>query len=105
MTTQENIQTGPDSIPIVEDPAFTPIRVGNFQVKNRLVMSSVTSGLEDHTGAATERNAAFLERRARGGVGMVITEALHVHPASNIGYNHLAIHDDRYIEPLRHCRA
>ena len=100
MTTQENIQTGPDSIPIVEDSAFAPIRVGSFEVKNRLVMSSVTSGLGDHTGAATERNAAFLERRARGGVGMVITEALHVHPASNIGYNHLAIHDDRYIEPL-----
>ncbi|MEE8436599.1 MAG: FAD-dependent oxidoreductase [bacterium] len=100
MTLQEKIEAGPETVPLVEDPAFTPIRVGNFDVKNRLVMSSVTSGLGDHTGAATERNAAFLERRARGGVGMVITEALHVHPASNIGYNHLAIHDDRFIAPL-----
>ena len=101
MTTQQNMETGSEARAMMEDPAFTPIRVGNFEVKNRLVMSSVTSGLGDHTGAATERNAAFLERRARGGVGMVITEALHVHPASNIGYNHLAIHEDRYIEPLR----
>ena len=65
MTIQEKIETGPGPGPMVEDPAFTPIRVGGFEVKNRLVMSSVTSGLGDHTGAATERNAAFLERRAR----------------------------------------
>lgn len=34
----------------------------SFEVKNRLVMSSVTSGLGDHTGAKTKRNTAFLER-------------------------------------------
>ena len=79
---------------------FTPIQVGPVLVKNRLVMASTTSALGDHTGAATERNVAYLERRARGGVGMIVTEALHVHPTSNIGYNMLAIHDDRYIEPL-----
>ncbi len=79
---------------------FTPIELGSREIKNRLVMASTTSGLGDHTGAATERNSAYLERRAQGGVGMIVTEALHVHPTSNLGYNQLAIHDDRFIAPL-----
>ena len=79
---------------------FTPIELGSREIKNRLVMASTTSGLGDHTGAATERNEAYLERRAQGGAGMIVTEALHVHPTSNLGYNQLAIHDDRYIAPL-----
>ena len=54
---------------------FSPIQVGAREAKNRLVMASTSSALGDHTGAATVRNAAYLERRARGGVGMIVTEA------------------------------
>lgn len=97
---KQQVESASEGSATAPDPVFTPIRIGAREVRNRLVMASVTSALGDHSGAATERNAAFLERRARGGVGMVISEAMHVHPTSNIGYNMLAIHDDRYIEPL-----
>lgn len=82
------------------DPVFTPIQIGSHEVKNRLVMASTTSSLGDRDGAATRRNAAYLERRAQGGVGMIVTEGIHVHPTSSIGYNTLRIDDDRYIRPL-----
>ncbi|PYM05723.1 MAG: NADH:flavin oxidoreductase, partial [Candidatus Rokuibacteriota bacterium] len=39
-------------------------------------------------------------RRARGGVGTIVTEALHVHPASNIGYNSLQAHSDAHVPGL-----
>jgi 2,4-dienoyl-CoA reductase-like NADH-dependent reductase (Old Yellow Enzyme family)/thioredoxin reductase len=82
------------------DPAFTPIQVGSHEVKNRLVMASTTAVLGDRDGAATKRNVAYLERRAQGGVGMIVTEGIHIHPTSYFGYNTLRIDDDRYIGPL-----
>jgi len=87
------------------DPAFTPIQVGRQWVRNRLVMASTTSALGDHTGAATQRNAAYYERRARGGVGMIVTEGIQVHPSSNIGYNMLRAGEDRFVSPLARIAA
>ncbi len=78
---------------------WNPIRIGNLTVKNRLVMASTTSSL-GQDGLVTERNLAYYARRARGGVGTIITEALHVHPASNIGYSALQAHSDAHIPGL-----
>jgi 2,4-dienoyl-CoA reductase-like NADH-dependent reductase (Old Yellow Enzyme family) len=79
--------------------AWTPIRIGSLTVKNRLVMASTTSAL-GQDGFVTERNVAYYARRARGGVGTIITEALHVHPASNIGYSALQVHGDAHVPGL-----
>jgi len=78
---------------------WTPIRIGAITVKNRLVMASTTSAL-GQDGFVSDRNLAYYARRARGGVGTIITEALHVHPASNIGYNNLQAHSDAHIPGL-----
>lgn len=78
---------------------FSPIRIGPTEVKNRLAMSATTAALGNN-GFAIDRNVAYYERRARGGVGMIITEALHVHPTSSFGYNSLAIWDDKFIPGL-----
>lgn len=78
---------------------FSPIRIGTITVKNRLVMASTTSAL-GQDGFVSDRNLAYYHRRARGGVGTIVTEALHVHPASNIGYNNLAVHSDAHVPGL-----
>jgi 2,4-dienoyl-CoA reductase-like NADH-dependent reductase (Old Yellow Enzyme family)/thioredoxin reductase len=78
----------------------SPIRIGTITVKNRLVMASTTSAL-GRDGFASERNLAYYHRRARGGVGTIVTEALHVHPTSNIGANGLAVHSDAHVPGLR----
>lgn len=80
-------------------PIWTPIRVGTVTVKNRLVMASTTSALGQE-GVVSDRNLAYYARRARGGVGMIVTEALHVHPGSNIGYNNLQVHSDAHVPGL-----
>jgi 2,4-dienoyl-CoA reductase (NADPH2) len=51
---------------------FTPLDLGFTRLKNRILMGSMHTGLEDIEGGF-ERMAAYFSARARGGVGMIIT--------------------------------
>ena len=51
---------------------FSPLDLGFTRLKNRVLMGSMHTGLEDVPGGF-ERQAAFFAERARGGVGMIIT--------------------------------
>ena len=51
---------------------LSPIRVGNLNLKNRIMMGSMHTGLEEHPDGS-ERLAAFYAERASGGVGLIIT--------------------------------
>jgi 2,4-dienoyl-CoA reductase-like NADH-dependent reductase (Old Yellow Enzyme family) len=44
----------------------------------------------------SDRNLAYYAGRERGGVGTIVIEALHVHPASNTGYNILHARSDAH---------
>jgi mycofactocin system FadH/OYE family oxidoreductase 2 len=58
---------------------FSPLRVGRVVLHNRIVFSAhLTNYAED--GHPTEQHAAYYEARARGGVGLIITEEHSVHP-------------------------
>ena len=61
------------------DNLFEPVRVGNTEIKNRIVRSPHGTGL---TGEAL---IAYHEARARGGVGMSTIQATGVHPGAPIG--------------------
>lgn len=49
-----------------------PLDLGFTQIRNRLLMGSMHTGLEDIPGSH-ERMAAFYGERARGGVGLIVT--------------------------------
>jgi len=51
---------------------FTPLDLGFTKLKNRVLMGSMHTGLEEREGGF-ERMAAYFAERARGGVGMIIT--------------------------------
>jgi 2,4-dienoyl-CoA reductase (NADPH2) len=51
---------------------FSPLELGFTRLKNRILMGSMHTGLEEAEGGF-ERMAAFFAERARGGVGMIIT--------------------------------
>ncbi|MHB1808000.1 MAG: oxidoreductase [Solirubrobacteraceae bacterium] len=79
---------------------FSPFEVGGMPVKNRIVMPAMGSGLPDHDGFATEETIAYYERRARGGVGLMVLEASLVSPdAYGVGPE-LRLHDERYVPGL-----
>lgn len=51
---------------------LSPLDLGRFEVRNRIVMGSMHVGLEDRTGDV-KKLAAYLGERARGGAGMIVT--------------------------------
>lgn len=51
---------------------FEPLDLGFTQLKNRLLMGSMHTGLEEEPGSL-ERLAAFYRERAQGGVGLIVT--------------------------------
>lgn len=51
---------------------FTPLDLGHTTLRNRVVMGSMHTGLEDRAWH-TNRLAAYFAERARGGVGLIIT--------------------------------
>ncbi|HHG8772170.1 TPA: FAD-dependent oxidoreductase [Raoultella planticola] len=51
---------------------FAPLDLGFTQLKNRVLMGSMHTGLEEHTDG-TERLAAFYAERARHGVALIVT--------------------------------
>ncbi|MEU6563885.1 NADPH-dependent 2,4-dienoyl-CoA reductase [Nocardia nova] len=51
---------------------FTPLDLGHVTLRNRVVMGSMHTGLEDRAWD-TNRLAAYFAERARGGVGLIIT--------------------------------
>ena len=54
------------------DHLLSPIRLGSLELRNRVVMGSMHTGLEDHSWQLPKLAAYFAER-ARGGVGLAIT--------------------------------
>jgi 2,4-dienoyl-CoA reductase (NADPH2) len=63
---------------------FAPLRLGKQMVKNRIIMGSMHSGLEDVPDAA-ERLSAYFVERVKGGVGMIITGGITPHPSGGRG--------------------
>jgi 2,4-dienoyl-CoA reductase-like NADH-dependent reductase (Old Yellow Enzyme family) len=82
--------------PPAHDPRLakllSPARFGVLALKNRLVMAPMTR--EQSPGhAPNARNVEYYRRRARGGVGLIITEGTTIgHPAAN-GYRDVPAFD------------
>jgi len=57
------------------DLLFTPFKIGNMVVKNRLVMAPMGTFTPHSDGTASKDTISYYERRARGGVGMIILGA------------------------------
>lgn len=58
---------------------FTPLDLGFTQLKNRFLMGSMHTGLEEHRNGA-ERLAAFYAERARAGVALIVTGGIAPNP-------------------------
>lgn len=79
---------------------WEPARIGSMELKNRFVMAPMVTGLAKPEGEVSDEMVAFYERRARGGVAMIIVEASAVHPQGVISDRELKLSDDSYIPGL-----
>ncbi|HSH71202.1 MAG TPA: NADH:flavin oxidoreductase [Deferrisomatales bacterium] len=78
---------------------FSPIKLRNLTLPNRIMRTSMVSGLATEDGHVTPELKARYQREARGGVGSIVVEAAVVLP-SRSSYN-LRISDDSFTEELR----
>jgi len=69
---------------------LSPINIGPIEVKNRVVSTAHAASLEFYNPLSDgERYMAYQERRAKGGTGLIILTAMHVHESSQIPYHFL----------------
>lgn len=63
------------------DALFEPIKIGNAEIKNRLVLAPTNTNYScNHL--ASDQTLAFYAARARGGLGLLVFEATPVSPAA-----------------------
>ena len=52
---------------------FQPIVVGGLELRNRIVMAPVATGLSARDGSVSQREIDYYAERAKGGVGLITT--------------------------------
>ncbi len=63
---------------------FQPIKIGGLELKNRLVVPSISTLDATEDGDCTEQYVSYLERKAQGGWSLIIAEYYGVGP--NVGF-------------------
>lgn len=80
---------------------FEPIRIGNLELKNRMVVSAMVTNYCTPDGMATDKFIAYHEHKAKGGWGLIITEDYAINPTAG-GFKRLpGLWDDAQIESHR----
>jgi 2,4-dienoyl-CoA reductase-like NADH-dependent reductase (Old Yellow Enzyme family)/thioredoxin reductase len=77
---------------------FKAGRIGSVTLKNRIVMPAMVTGFANTLGETTPQLISYYTTRAKGGVGLIITEATYI--TEERGVARLAIHNDHMIPGL-----
>jgi 2,4-dienoyl-CoA reductase (NADPH2) len=80
---------------------FSPISIGTMKLRNRIVMSPMTTDYGTADQEPSERLLAYLEERARGGVGLITVEVCSVALEHRYQMNSLSLSEDRFIDSHR----
>ena len=76
---------------------FSPIKIGETVVKNRIFMPPLSTNL-GNKGYVTDELVEHYKARAKGGVGLFVTEVVTVEPTYVYLPGDMSIHDDSFIE-------
>lgn len=81
---------------------FESINLGNHKLKNRTIMTSLTTNLSHDTGEISQRDLAFYKERIDGGVGAIITGMMRIddYYGNKFPYQPSASHS-KYIRGLK----
>ncbi len=82
------------------DRLFTPHSIGSLQLPNRLVRSATAERMADPDGRPLPPLTSLYEDLARGGVGLIITGHLYVHPSGKAHDEMTGIYADELIPDL-----
>ena len=77
-----------------------PGQIGRMKLKNRIIMGPMGTNYGTTDGFSTDRDKQYYTERAKGGVAMIITEAMNVSAGARNHNNSLCIFHDRFIPGL-----
>ncbi len=81
---------------------LSPAKIGNLELKNRVVMAPMCMGFGQFNGKVTPTMEDYYVERAKGGVGLIITEITRVNDMTGASsFGQLALSHDYQIEPLK----
>jgi len=80
---------------------LSPIQIGSMLVKNRIVMSPMTTNYGNEDQTPSDRLIAFLSARAAGGVGLITVEVCTVDVKQKYQPQSLTLGDDSFIPSHR----
>jgi 2,4-dienoyl-CoA reductase-like NADH-dependent reductase (Old Yellow Enzyme family) len=79
---------------------FSPLTIAGRALPNRIVMAPALSGFADAAGFVSANLVAHYVRMARGGVGLIVGEPLHIR-APQAPTAHLGLYADAFVPGLR----
>src|SRR5262249_42314019 len=78
----------------------TPGQMGPLRLKNRVVMAPMGTNYGTTDGFSTERDRHYYAERAKGGVAMIVTEAMNISAGARNHNNSLCVFHDSFIPGL-----
>ncbi len=76
---------------------FKPIQIGKKEIRNRIFMPPLSTNLVNK-GYGTRELIKHYQDRAKGGVGLIVTEVVTIEPTYVYLPGDMSIHDDTYID-------
>lgn len=81
---------------------FEPMKIGNVEIKNRIVMAPMCMGFGQYNGCPTDTMMNYYEERAKGGVGLIFTEITRVNDVTGASsFGQLGMSHDYQIPALK----
>ena len=80
---------------------FAPLKIGTIEIKNRFAMAPMATCFCTHDGFITQKVIDYYTARAKGGIGLIITEVVSVVSTSAYMPNQMTLFDDKYIPGLK----
>jgi len=81
---------------------FSQGKIGTLDIKNRVVMPAMGVGLANEDGTPSDKMIGYYEERAKGGVGLIITEITRVNDEHGIAEPHqLSLTKDENIDGFK----
>ena len=80
---------------------FKPGRIGNIELKNRLVRSATYENAANEDGTISEKLLEIYRELARGGVGLIVTGIAGTYPKALAPHRMMGIYDDVFIPGLK----
>lgn len=88
-------------MPVSDYPhVFSPFTLGGIHLKNRIFISGHTTNFGENT-LPSDKDVAYHAERAKGGVGLIFTGGIRVHPASVDRAQCIVAYDERALPRFR----